>query len=117
MRISSLGFLLVLAACGSAGRDDGPAGEPIACALDGASEFAKVCSVERRDLQFTIHRPDGGFRRFEAASDIGIAVIHRSLSAADGSEGLQVVPLADGSLELAIGGDRYRLKVAFPDSY
>ena len=107
--------LLVLAGCAKPGAE-APKGERIACAIDGATQFAEVCTVERGDPQFTIHRPDGGFRRFEAASDIGIAAIPRSLSAADGSEALQVAPLADGSVELAIGSDRYRLKVTFRDS-
>ena len=104
--------LLALSACAKP-ESDNLAGERIACALDGASAFADDCTVERSGLQFVVHRPDGGFHRFEAASDTGITSVPKGLSTADGAEGLQVTPLADGRMELAIGADRYRLRVDF----
>lgn len=55
-------------------------------------------------MELVVHRPDGGFRRFE----LGAA---GSVAALDGADGVTVSPLAGGMTELAIGGDRYRVKL------
>jgi hypothetical protein len=84
-----------------------PAGEMIACALDGAADFAEVCVLERDGLRFLIRRPDGGFRRFEPLEGRGIRSI-------DGADAAILVPLADGMTEIAVERDRYRVRVARP---
>ncbi|MDP3676203.1 MAG: hypothetical protein Q8R44_14100 [Novosphingobium sp.] len=109
MRISErlvafAGLTIALAACGSAPE---PPRERIACALDGAKDFAEVCLLERDGPRFSIHRPDGGFRRFEPVEGQGIRSI-------DGAYAAIVVPRANGFSELAIEGDRYLVQVARP---
>ena len=98
--------LLCLAAC-SAG-DEAPTGDRIACAVDGASNFADVCFAERWRIEDTmylvIRHPDGGFRRFEVLSD------GRGIAAADGIEDAKVV-LDGGVIEASVGEDRYRIPV------
>lgn len=106
MRISSLALILALAACGSA--PEPPAGERVACALDGAKDFADVCRLERDGPRFSVHRPDGGFRRFEPLD--GGQRIH----VIDGADAAIVLPRANGFTELVVGGDRYRVQVARP---
>ena len=50
-----------------------------------------------------MHKPDGGFRRFVVARDgTGVA-------AADGAEPAMVTIIADDRIEVAIGGDTFRL--------
>lgn len=51
----------------------------------------------------TVNAPDGGFRRLLVASD------GRGVVAADGAEPAVVTPLDTHTIEVAIGGDRYRL--------
>lgn len=94
-----------LAACGSASEQ--PPGERIPCALDGAKDFAEVCRLERDGPRFSIHRPDGGFRRFEPVEGQGIHSI-------DGADAAIVLPRANGFSELVIEGDRYLIRVARP---
>lgn len=55
-------------------------------------------------MELVVHRPDGGFRRFE----LGKA---GSVAALDGADGVTVSALADGVTELTIGGDHYRVKL------
>ncbi|MDB5715919.1 MAG: hypothetical protein JWO15_3316 [Sphingomonadales bacterium] len=50
----------------------------------------------------TIHHADGGFRKLAVALD-------GTITAADGASEAIGHPLADGRLEVEIGGDRYRL--------
>ena len=100
-------LVCLLAASCSRSSDEGPQGETIACALDGAADFAQVCVLERDGPRFLIRRPDGGFRRFEPIEGRGIRSI-------DGADAAILVPLADGSTEIAIDGDRYRVRVAAP---
>ena len=106
MRISSLALVGALAACGGPNGEAAP-GEAIACALDGAAEFAQVCSVERSGAQVTVRRPDGGFRRFEIGSG-------GDANSLDGADPATATVLADGLLELTIGDDRYRLNPENP---
>lgn len=97
----SVGFLAV-AACAKPASEP-PAGEMVACALDGSAQFTQVCSVDRSGAQVTVRRPDGGFRRFEIVTDGSIAVL-------DGADGVRETVLANGMIEVQIEGDRYRLK-------
>ncbi|MBA3898055.1 MAG: hypothetical protein H0X36_13180 [Sphingomonadaceae bacterium] len=94
MRISSALLLLALAGCGT--KAEAPRGDMIDCALDGAAEFAKTCTVERGESGLTVRRPDAGFRRF--------TVTARGVET-DGAEIAE--PQADGSVK--VGADRYRL--------
>jgi hypothetical protein len=124
-RISSGILLLTLAAC-SAGRqpsagsgnsefenalaqassdaeDDGR----IVCAPAGNSAFSRQCTLDRvqstEGLILTVHKPDGGFRRLLVVKD------GRGVVAADGAEAAKVTIVADHQIEVAIGGDRFRL--------
>lgn len=99
--------LLALAACARA-----PAGDPeppmvtIDCATGGATTFTRDCRVEpaREGAQhlLVVHHPGGGFRRLLKVDD------GRGVVAADGVEEARVQWLADGRLEVSLGGDRYR---------
>lgn len=110
MRISErlvafAGLIIPLGSCGSA--PESPPRERIACALDGAKDFAEVCLLERDGPRFSVHRPDGGFRRFEPVEGQGIRSI-------DGADAAIVLPRANGFSELVIEGDRYLVRVARP---
>ena len=123
LRISStLGLLAVLTACGSAETEseDGSAGPAagsnaaeqasvIDCAVGEGSGMGPDCTVETSqvdgDTILTISNPDGGFRRFRILPD-GAGL--ESLTGADEAE-----QTLDGDvLEIAVGGDRYRLPAA-----
>ncbi|MGN6818888.1 MAG: hypothetical protein ACTHJR_09465 [Sphingomonas sp.] len=125
-RISSaVGVALILAAC-SAG-SQAPAGSGnsefdnalaqassdadddgrIVCAPAGNAAFARQCSLDRTQsaegLVLTIHKPDGGFRRLLVVKD------GRGVVAADGAEAAKVAIVENDQIEVAIGGDRFRL--------
>lgn len=106
MRIFSSIGLLCVAACSSG--EEAPAGDTIACAVDGASDFAEVCSAERWRVEdktlLVIRHPDGGFRRFEILPE------GRGLAIADGMEDARV-ELVDGFIEANVAEDRYRIPV------
>ena len=91
--------LWALASC-SQPVDNASAGDKILCAI-GSAEFADVCTVERAGSSFVIHRPDGGFRRFEMSGN--------EVTALDGADPVTVTPISDGVYELGIDGDRYQL--------
>ncbi|QDZ07588.1 hypothetical protein FPZ24_08875 [Sphingomonas panacisoli] len=122
MRISSAGLpALLLAACSQQSADPGAmsnaidnaqaaAGgdERIECAAAaGSTAFARDCTVERTQstegLILTVRRPDNGFHRLLVVTD------GRGVIAADGAESAKVTVIGDGRIEVAIGGDRYRL--------
>jgi len=112
----SLALVVLLAACGSAPQDQAanrtaaapPAPDDrVDCQIAGSSAFEHNCIVEIAEgadgRLLTIRKPDGGFRRLEVATD-GHGVV-----AADGAE-MAVVTLIPGDrIEVAIGGDRFRL--------
>lgn len=79
----------------------------IACALGDETEFTEQCDAERVQngdtRELVMRHPDGGFRRFAIVSD------GRGLVAADGAEEAVVTPLSNGTIQLSVGGDRYRL--------
>jgi hypothetical protein len=78
----------------------------VECAVDGAA-FARACTVERvtgdDGLTLTLRAPSGAFRRLLVTKD------GRGVVAADGAEPAKVTVLGPGRIEVAIGGDRYRL--------
>jgi len=86
----------------AAGGDD-----RIECAAAGAATFARDCTVERTEsaegLILTVRRPDNGFHRLLVVKD------GRGVIAADGAEEAKVTVIGDGRIEVAIGGNRYRL--------
>ena len=79
---------------------------PVSCALSGQSGLTDDCwtvPVGHNDRwTMTIHHPDGGFRRFVVDQD-------GTISAADGASSVIQTRLSNGSTEIAIDGDRYRL--------
>jgi hypothetical protein len=83
--------------------DDGK----IECALAGAAEFRRECSLERKDgvdgRVLTVIGPRGGFRRLLVTRD------GRGVTAYDGAEPARITILSPDRIEVAIGGDRYRL--------
>lgn len=118
MRYAAAFALVLLAACGSGappaqdsnGAAAPPPGEPdnrIDCQVAGAAGFERACTVESADSPngrvLTIRKADGGFRRLLVTSD------GRGVVAADGAERAQVSLLPDHRIEVAIGGDRFRL--------
>lgn len=101
-------FLLALAVPACTEASDGTA---IECRLGDAAVFGRTCTLERREtdrgLEMIVRRPDGGFRRL-----IGTGA---SIEAADGAEQPAVTRLADGRLEIEIGGDVYRVPPRVPE--
>ena len=120
-RISSAVLLiLLLAGCGRQSTDhatlaqveakqrsDAESGGQIVCAQHGSADFARVCTVEREKgddgLILTLRHPDGSFHRLLVTSD------GRGVVAADGAEKAVVTITGQNSIEVALGGDRYRL--------
>lgn len=107
-KLASLSALAALAAC-SQGTEPDPSqpaegSEHIACAVDGAADFAEVCAVERVTgdgrLGLVVRHPGGGFRRFEVVPGQGVTVI-------DGADAGKV-QVAGDKLEVTVGEDRYR---------
>ncbi|WP_054108250.1 hypothetical protein [Novosphingobium sp. AAP83] len=100
----ALSFLAALTAC-SAGEET-PKGRGIDCALGGSDKFLPECFVkdsrvgERRFL--TVRNKTGAFRRLEMVDD------GRGVIAADGADEAVAKWSAEGVLEVAVGGDRYR---------
>lgn len=105
LRISSLlAASALLAACGP--ETPAPEGTAVICAIGPGSDYAEVCTLERVDpVEFIIHHPDGGFRRFVWA-DTG------ALTAADGAEPLDYQESVDqtGMIEFGMQNERYRLE-------
>lgn len=79
----------------------------IVCAQRGSTDFARVCTVDRSEsdtgLVLTVRHPDGAFHRLLVTKD------GRGVIAADGAESAVVTILGSGEIEVALGGDRYRL--------
>jgi len=78
----------------------------IPCAVSGA-EMAPVCTLDSTDTPsgtiLTLRHPDGGFHRLQITKD------GRGVIAADGAEPAKVTPLGPDSIEIELGGARYRL--------
>jgi hypothetical protein len=84
------------------------ADEPrIPCAAPGSTELSPVCTVDRTETPdgviLTLRHPDGGFHRLQITRD------GRGVIAADGAEPAKVTPLGPDSIEVELGGARYRL--------
>jgi hypothetical protein len=101
---------LLLAACGSANNGNSETAADngrIACAPQGAADFKPACTLDRVEdadgLTLVVHNPDGGFHRLRVTKD------GRGVVAADGAEKAEVTIVGAGEIEVAIGGDRYRL--------
>lgn len=79
----------------------------IECAPRGATAFARNCTLDRESgpsgLILVAHQPDGGFHRLLVTRD------GRGVIAADGAERAVVSIVGNDQIEVAIGGDRYRL--------
>lgn len=120
-RISSLLLLFFsLAACGEQRTDHATLAKVeaeqrrarddsgnIVCARHGSNDFARTCTVDRSEtdagLILTVRHPDGAFHRLLVTKD------GRGVVAADGAETAVVTIIANGEIEVALGGDRYRL--------
>ncbi|WP_375396311.1 hypothetical protein [uncultured Sphingomonas sp.] len=121
MRISSaLAVPLLLAGCGKPAADsatlervEADAGAAAAdngrieCAVANAPAFARDCTIERQTgdagLVLTVRAPNGGFHRLLVTKD------GRGVVSADGAEPARVTIVGADRIEVAIGGDRYRL--------
>ena len=105
-RTSSLGAVLVLAACSGAVQPQAAEGaQRIECAIGEGAEFARDCLVERQGREgetlLIVRHPDGGYRRFVQLSD------GRGLAAADGADEASAT-LGDGILEVTVAEEKYR---------
>lgn len=120
MRISSGVLLLLLAACGEQRTDTATLAKVeaeqrktqddsgnIVCAQRGSKDFARTCTIDRAEsdagLILTLRHPDGAFHRLLVTKD------GRGVVAADGAERATVTIIGTGEIEVALGGDRYRL--------
>jgi hypothetical protein len=114
MKRTALLLILLLSACGDS--DDAPkdvlavapkGAERSECAVGGEQAFAPVCAVDRAQspegLTLTVRSPNGSFRRLLVTKD------GRGVISADGVERAVVTPVGADRIEVAIGGDRYRL--------
>jgi hypothetical protein len=124
-RIPALAVLLSLplAACGrgqpsseqvEAQQRSETAGDArIACAR-GDAAFASACTIEqapsRDGLILTVRHPDGAFRRLLVTQD------GRGVVAADGAEVAKVTITGADGIEVALGGDLYRLPATIKTS-
>jgi hypothetical protein len=107
----TLPVLLLLAACGRADPADQAKAEAedhrIDCRIAGADQFERFCTIEYVENEagrtLVVRKPDGGFRRLLVTGD------GRGVAAADGAEPAQVTIIADDRIEVAIGGDTFRL--------
>ena len=101
---------LLLAAC-SQSQADADDGEPIYCALAGASDFKPDCRLERATIDakavFVVRHPDGGFRRLQGNKD------GQHLDAVDGADASQSALKGD-RWEVILGGDKYVIPVVAP---
>jgi len=119
-RISSAVLFLALASCGreqpannqalakveAQARTDAAEDGRILCAQGGAT-LARNCTIEQTQgqggLLLTVRHPDGAFHRLLVTTD------GRGVVAADGAEVAKVTIVGTDGIEVALGGDRYRL--------
>lgn len=110
--------LLLLAACGGSDKGDpvntdargsNAAAESggIECALEGAKLFERNCTAQEmtgaHGTVLVVGKPSVGYRRLLITTD------GRGVVAADGAEPAKVSIVDNGLIEVAVGGDRYRL--------
>ena len=111
MRAPVLLPLILLAACGGSPAPEHNAFSDtvrnrIECRFPGNDQYERSCTFERDPADaavLVIRKPDGGFRRLRVVTD------GRGVVAADGAEPARVSILADNRIEVAIGGDHFRL--------
>jgi hypothetical protein len=97
-------LILLLPACGGPPAAD--AVPLVECAVDGAADFERVCTLERTagpETLLTLRSPSGSFRRLTVTRD------GRGVAAADGAEPATVSIAGKDLIEVSIGSDRYRL--------
>jgi hypothetical protein len=104
--------LFALGACGVAPDIASEGGKPVACALNGASDFASECRLvemgEGGSTYFVMRHPDGGFRKLAPAdTPAGLVEFDGSQQAASTREGDRIT--------LTIGEDRYRWEAGTDD--
>ena len=79
----------------------------IDCRIGSETQFERFCTIEYGESDagrtLVVRKPDGGFRRFRVSDD------GRGVVAADGAEAARVTIIADDRIEVAIGGDTFRL--------
>jgi hypothetical protein len=79
----------------------------IDCALEGAKAFDRDCTITEMTgadgAVLVVGKADVGYRRLQIATD------GRGVVSADGAEPAKVTIIGDGMIEVAVGGDRYRL--------
>ena len=84
-----------------------PAAPRIDCAPPGGADLTPACTIDRTETPngviLTLRHPDGAFRRLQITRD------GRGVIAADGAEPAKVTPLGPDSIEVELGGARYRL--------
>ncbi len=110
MRISSAFACSLASLCFACG-PTAPSGAhaetaPISCATGGAAQFTQGCTVEVQQLGavrlLIVRHSDGGFRRFAVNRE------NPGLTVMDGMQSERVTQQPDGTLEIAVGVDRYR---------
>ncbi len=119
-RISSAVLLFLLASCGreqpantqalarAEAQAEADAAEDgrILCAKDGGT-LSRGCTIEQTQgqggLLLTVRHEDGAFHRLQVTTD------GRGVIAADGAEEAKVTLVGTDGIEVALGGDRYRL--------
>ena len=108
MRVAaSLALLLLAAGCGREQQQEAAsvAAPGFECATDGASEYSTGCTLERAAATggaiLTLRSPTGSFRR--------LRITNGKVAAADGSEPARTIGGDAKWIEVAIGGDRYRI--------
>lgn len=96
-----------LAAAESEATRDAANNGRIECSLEGAKLFDRTCTVEEMTGEngtvLVVGRSDVGYRRLLITTD------GRGVVSADGSLPAEVKIIGNGSIEVAIGPDRYRL--------
>jgi len=79
----------------------------IDCALEGAKVFDRDCTITEMSgadgTVLVVGKADIGYRRLQVTTD------GRGVVSADGAESAKVTIVGDGMIEVAVGGDRYRL--------
>ena len=119
-RISSAVLLFLLASCGreppantqalaraeAQAESDAAEDGRILCAKDGGT-LSRDCTIEQTQgeggLLLTVRHEDGAFHRLQVTTD------GRGVIAADGAEEAKVTLVGTDGIEVALGGDRYRL--------
>ena len=107
--------LLALASCGQTGAEDvaarADADNSIYCALGGANNFTRECTMERVEIDgaqvIVVRHPDGSFRRFEIAEG--------ALALADGAPFAEIMS-GKGEVDVIVGADRYSFPRTIADA-